>query len=145
MLSPSFVGVVNSLGPEQCPFVCLAPCCLPRVVTMLSKADDEFIAKKKRKRAWSGKDGIIVSVRTHETPDERHSRLEANEKRKAAFGRSAATKTCSLCKKPGHPIHKCQLLPTDENEKLDIFTKASAEMTCWKCGEVGHTRANCLS
>jgi hypothetical protein len=30
-LSPTCIGLANRLGSDKCPFLCLAPCCLPRL------------------------------------------------------------------------------------------------------------------
>ena len=37
------------------------------------------------------------------------------------------------------------MLPSDENERIDIFQKAAALNPCWKCGEIGHQRKDCPS
>ena len=42
-------------------------------------------------------------------------------------------------------MHKCNLLPADENERLVIFQKAAALNPCWKCGKIGHFRKDCPS
>jgi hypothetical protein len=46
---------------------------------------------------------------------------------------------CYLCSEM-HPIHKCDLLPPDANERLEIFQIAVATNPCWKCSEIGHFR-----
>ncbi len=123
-LSPSCASVVNSLGPEKCPFLCLAPCCLPRVVRNVPKVISNDIKRKGKSGKESG--SMTVSVRTFETLEERKARLEANERRDGAKKRSVATQPCYLCQDMGHPMHKCSLLPADEFERLDIFKKAAA-------------------
>mmetsp|Transcript_12077 Transcript_12077/g.24879 ORF Transcript_12077/g.24879 Transcript_12077/m.24879 type:complete len:558 (-) Transcript_12077:99-1772(-) len=142
-LSPSCAGVVNSLGPEKCPFLCLAPCCLPRVARNVPK----MISNDSKRKGKSGKElGLTtVTVRTFETLEEKQARLEANERRDGAKKRSVATQPCYLCQDIGHPMHKCSLLPSDEFERLDVFRKAAAATPCWKCGEVGHFKADCPS
>lgn len=132
-LSPTCIGIVNAMGPSRCPFLCLAPCCLPRVIT--SQA-----GKKK------GKDkNPIIEVPQYETPQERKARRVARQRRDGAMKRGLTKSLCYLCKSPGHPIHKCGLLPANEKERIDIFHKAAAATPCWKCGVVGHFKADCPS
>jgi hypothetical protein len=139
-LSPSCIGLVNILGPEKCSFLCLAPCCLPRVVTTMSKSRNGGMMPKRIKSAQQIP--LTISVRTHESEEERQARKEANLRRDGAMKRTFADVPCYLCSET-HPIHKCNLLPFDENERIDIFQKAAALNPCWKCGETGHFRENC--
>jgi len=145
-LSPSCAGVVNALGPERCPFLCLAPCCLPRVVRNISKSNNNagMIPNRKRRKGGTTKSSFIVPVRRYESDEERQARNEANERRKAANKRTFRDVPCYLCSEI-HPIHKCNLLPPDENERMEIFQKAAALNPCWKCGEIGHFRKDCPS
>ena len=114
LLSPSCAGLVNSLGAEKCPFVCLAPCCLPRAVL------------QGKKRMQSSKS--IVPVRLYETVEERAARQEANSLRAGAKNRSYRDQPCYLCSETSHSVAKCGLLPSDEFEQLDIFRKAAARI-----------------
>ena len=129
LLTPVCIGIANTLEPSLCPFFCLAPCCLPRVVT----------TKNKRRRA-----NQIIQILQYETTEERIHRLAAKERRKDALKRRPAL-ACYLCRSIDHPIHKCSLLPKDEAEKLTIFSKAALLVPCWKCGVVGHFKATCTS
>jgi len=150
-LSPSCAGVVNSLGPEKCPFLCLAPCCLPRVVRNLSKSNNNGMLPKRNKMqgALSTKNLAketyqTVPVRKFESAEERQSRIDANKRREGAKKRTFADVPCYLCSEI-HSIHRCNLLPADENERMDIFQKAAALNPCWKCGKIGHFRKDCPS
>ena len=143
-LSPACAGVVNTLGPEKVPFLCLAPCCLPRVVRNLSKANNDSMIPNRMHSKSAKEVSFTVPVRIYESIEERQARIEANERRKGAKKRTFADIPCYLCSEI-HPIHKCNLLPSDENERLDIFQKAAALNPCWKCGQVGHMRKDCLS
>lgn len=138
LLSPSCVGVVNALGRDNAPFLCLAPCCMPRVVL----ASNE---NKRKKKGKSEKEDLVVSVRKYETVEGRQSRYEANVRRDGAKKRKFADEPCYLCSEVGHPVRKCSRLPADETERLEIFQQASALIPCWKCGELGHIRAHCPS
>lgn len=144
-LSPACAGVVNALTPDTCPFLCLAPCCLPRVVrNYLSKANNGAMMRD-AKRLKSDKVGAFtVPVRTYESADDRQARIEANQRRSSANKRTFADVPCYLCSEI-HAIHKCSLLPADENERINIFQKAAAQNPCWKCGEIGHFREDCPS
>ncbi|KAL7539359.1 hypothetical protein ACHAWF_006384 [Thalassiosira exigua] len=134
-LSPSCVGVANALGPERAPFLCLAPCCLPRIARNMPKS--------KGKQGGKGQSDSLP-VRKYESKTEREARKEANRRRDGANKRTFADVPCYLCAEI-HPIHKCNLLPADENERIDIFQKAAASNPCWKCGEIGHFRKDCPS
>ena len=114
LLSPSCAGLVNTLGVEKCPFICLAPCCLPRAV----------LQGKKRIRSSKS----IVPVRLYETVEERTARQEANSLRASAKKRTYRDQPCYLCSETSHPVAKCGLLPSDEFEQLDIFRKAATQI-----------------
>ena len=143
LLSPACVGIANSLGPEKCPFLCLAPCCLPRVVRDLHKPDIGVMIPKRTISKYD-KEGSSLPVRIHETAEGRGLRKEANQLRVAAKKRTFTDLPCYLCSEM-HPIHKCKLLPPDDNERLDIFQRAASVNPCWKCGEIGHFRMECPS
>lgn len=115
LLSPSCAGLVNSLGPDNCPFLCLAPCCLPRAVLQ---------GKQKR----NGSTQRSVSVRQYETAEKRKYRYESNARRAGAKKRNFRDHPCYLCFGVGHPVSKCSLLPSDESECIDIFAKAAAQI-----------------
>lgn len=118
LLSPSCAGLANALGPNKCPFLCLAPCCLPRAV----------LQSKKRLKGSSVKTTTTVSVREYETEEERKKRMEANTLRAGAKKRSFRDHPCYLCSDTGHPVDKCRLLPSDESECIEIFQKATAQI-----------------
>lgn len=135
-LSPACASVVNALGPEKAPFLCLAPCCLPLAARNFAKtsrqANGMSIEKKK----------TTLAIRTYESAEERQARKNANQRRLAAKKRTFFDQPCYLCSEI-HPIQKCGLLPADENEQNVIFERAAINRPCWKCGEVGHQKANC--
>jgi len=131
-LSPTCVGIVNALGPDRCPFLCLAPCCLPRAVVSQN-------ALKYRTKLGNP----VIKVRVYESPSDRTERLAAQKLRDDAKQRGGHAR-CHLCDGDGrHPIHECHLLPTNETERIDIFRRAALEAPCWKCGEPGHNRDRC--
>ena len=131
-LSPACVSVVNSLGPEKAQFLCLAPCCLPLAARNFAKTGMQPIEKKK----------TTISVRTYESAEERQARKDANQRRLSAKKRTFLDQPCYLCSEI-HPVQKCGLLPTDINEQKVIFERVAMNRPCWKCGEVGHQKANC--
>jgi hypothetical protein len=129
-LSPTFVGITNTLGPLKCPYLCLAPCCLPRMVT---QPKDE-----------TGGKAQIINVLENEAGEERKLRLEANTRRKDAMKRLSDFQ-CYLCQSSAHKVHECSLLPADVEERIDIFRKSSEAAPCFRCGQVGHFKADCPS
>ncbi len=103
LLSPSCIGIANSLGPEKFPFICMAPCCLPRVVRDLCKSDNVAIITQRSMGKYVAKESVLP-IRINESADERRLRKVANY----------------LCSEM-RPIHNCDLLPPDANERLEIF------------------------
>jgi len=120
-LSPTCIGIVNSLGGKTCPFFVLAPCCLPSAVTQSSN------------RQTIGKSSII-SVRSYESVDERRTRLEAKLKRDAAMSRRPKMMSEQLTVVDGASFSK-QMIPM---QTVPITP-------CWKCGDSGHKKADCPS
>lgn len=118
LLSPSCAGLANVLGQDKCPFLCLAPCCLPRAVL------------QSKTRIQSRQSQCTVSVRSYETSQQREDRQQANKLRAGAKLRSFRGMPCFLCADTGHPINRCALLPSDTTERLVIFEKAAAQ-TPW--------------
>lgn len=111
MLSPSFLGLVNGL--EECPYMCLAPCCLPRSVT---KQQTDAAAGLQYLSVHRGKGSIrktkprpcyLCQDMTHLVRD------------------------CSL-----FPTE-------DPAECSRIRKAAAATIPCWSCGIVGHFRTAC--
>jgi hypothetical protein len=123
-LSPTLVGIANALGPSKAPFLCLAPCCLPRVVLQGRHKEQ------------------VLEVASYESPMERQARLVAADRRKNARRRKIP---CLLCESTNHRIQQCPHLPAAHEEQLALFQRAAALEPCWKCGELGHTKKNCPS
>jgi hypothetical protein len=42
-------------------------------------------------------------------------------------------------------VRDCKLLPTEYEERVAILQKAAATVPCWKCGVIGHFKADCPS
>lgn len=129
-LSPTFIGIANALGPSKVPFLCLAPCCLPRVVVQ---------SRKKPKNR--------LEVAQHELPLQRQARLRADQLRRNARKRhSSSTRKCILCESTEHTVGQCSRLASySDSEQVSIFQRASELEPCWKCGEIGHQKKDCPS
>ena len=106
-LSPACIGIANALGPDKCPHLVLAPCCLPRVVVQ-SKY----------------KTNSVLKVLQHETSEQREQRNLAKQRR-----------TASLVRGKG----------TTNGNRSDTNENPPPVGACWKCGEFGHTKADCPS
>mmetsp|Transcript_11596 Transcript_11596/g.16913 ORF Transcript_11596/g.16913 Transcript_11596/m.16913 type:complete len:262 (-) Transcript_11596:1806-2591(-) len=120
-LSPTCIGIVNSMEASHCPFLILAPCCLPRVVAS-------------RKRS-------VLDIRQYETGEEREIRRIAKERRNAAMARRKRAhreqETLTMGDQIGSNLGRIEGLG---GMPLEVLADA-----CWKCGEVGHLRADCPS
>jgi Zinc knuckle len=129
MLSPSLVSLVNGLGPLLCPYLCLAPCCLPRVV----------INPLSTKEGGNGAEKTI-SINDHETNEARESRLDHNRRKNAARNRFA----CYLCQSKRHWVKQCPRMELmSDGERANVMEAALASIPCWICGVVGHFKNDC--
>ena len=137
LLTPTCIGIVNTLGASICPFLCLAPCCLPSVVTKVLK-------KTKGDNSSKSTCNHVIEIYQNETKQERTTRTQAKQRRQDAVQRRP-TIACFLCQSMSHPIHRCPSLPVDEKKKKVVFVQASKLVPCWKCGTVGHFKIDCTS
>jgi hypothetical protein len=130
-LSPAALSLAHSLGRDVCPFLCLAPCCLPRVVT------NRHLPDEKR----------ILEIRQYESPPQRMQRYKAIHQRDRALGRDRRGR-CYICQSIHHRVHDCPSLlgedMTDEDRGA-ILREATRRIPCWKCGQVGHFKADCIA
>jgi hypothetical protein len=129
-LSPAAVSLVHGLGREKCPYMLLAPCCLPRSITSKSIKS-------------SGKN---LRVYQYEDPLERSKRLVATKQRNRALGKGRKG-ICYLCSSTtnDHRVRDCHVLKgTSPVERKAILHAACLLLPCWQCGEVGHQKADCL-
>lgn len=89
-LSPTFLSLVNLLGRDHCPFMCLAPCCLPAAVTRTSKQ----VTNKPS----------YIKIFNFESPDKRDGRLDLILRRKNA---RRSLDHCWRCGIAGHNREEC--------------------------------------
>ena len=137
-LSPTFVGIANSLGASKVPFICLAPCCLPRIVLQGRNNNDNDNSDYNESSKV-----LHLDVATYESPLARQTRLIAAKNRQNAKQRKTP---CLLCQSTNHKIQSCpDLSKYTQQEQLDLIQKAAESEPCWRCGELGHTKANCPS
>ena len=123
MLSPSLINLANGLGPVNCPYLCLAPCCMPRMVTSTSQQSCR-----------------TIPIQLYETPDERFHRMDHNRRKLS----SRRGRTCFLCHSKQHWVRKCpQMQGKSIEEQDDIVARAAAKTPCWNCGVVGHLKPDC--
>lgn len=129
-LSPTFVGIANTLGATEVPFLCLAPCCLPRVVVQ---------GRNNHRNK--------LEVAQYEHPLQRQARLKAAQLRCNAKTRhSKTTRECLLCKSTNHTVRQCpELASYSSAEQFEILERATALEPCWKCGQLGHVKKDCPS
>jgi hypothetical protein len=130
-LSPSFCGLVNGLG-ESVNYACLAPCCLPRIVT----------AQKYNKEGNNDKESVDLTINIFETPEERQKRLSYTERRENVLSRKRPYLTggpCFLCKAPDHNLLDCPQVKQTKSKTEMIYLRKqehAATVPCWKCGEL---------
>ena len=132
-LSTSAISLVHGLGEQTCPFLCLVPCCVPRVVTSRMMPDD-------RRR---------IGIHQYESPSDRHLRRSAISLRDRARRRGGedidVERLCYVCDVNGHRARDCPTLAKlDKDEDRYTMLKEAAKKTpCWRCGHVGHFKADC--
>lgn len=120
-LSPALVGIVNALGKEKVPYLCLAPCCLP-------KTRDQRL-----------------SVPLYEPPPQRRARLRAlREKR-----RQRDDFACFVCGGSDHHVRSCPqrvAYPTEaEWDRAVTAGILRLKVPCGRCGRAGHRRRDCTA
>ena len=147
-LGPAFCGLVNGLG-NKCLMSCLAPCCLPRVVTSQGK-------KWQKYRQQNAEQPFEISIPLKEEPPERERRLDYMERRRRVkknplYDELCPTKgngesvCCYFCQDPSHSVVDCSLLKElDVSEQIKVKRAAhAATVQCWNCLEFGHFKADC--
>lgn len=123
-LGPSLVGLANGLGREVAPYLCLAPCCLPRL------ARSTGVEASAR----------IIPIAAFETPLYRSTRLQAARQRKVTQMRSH----CYVCQ-GDHAVRDCprQLNYVSQEEWATAVKESLISLPCWNCGQPGHKKSEC--
>jgi hypothetical protein len=116
-LSPAFVGLGNQLGPNLAPYLCLAPCCLPRRTA-------------------------VLNIDQYEAPMQRSVRLQMTNYRDLA--RERWHSKCYVCQE-NHHVANCPRRDHYVDDEAWNHAVASALLLrpCWKCGKTGHRRDEC--
>jgi hypothetical protein len=137
-LGPAFCGLVNGLGSQKCIYACLAPCCLPRVVTC-----------QKHKKASAN---TSIMVQLAETFEGRRIRLDYSQRRRDCR-KTPTGGPCFLCHSPDHGMTEyannmaCPELSTKTKQEQIELKQAehASRVPCWRCGELGHYKTDCPS
>lgn len=115
-LGPSFVSLVNALGAKQAPYVCLAPCCLPRLSSK-------------------------IMIDKYEGTLQRNMRLKAKQQQLAS--RERRRSRCFVCQGRHHVKNCPQKVQFDSASWDSKVENAILNQPCWNCGKVGHRSADC--
>ena len=122
-LSPALVGLSNALGA---PYLCVAPCCLPRPTQ-------------------------VISVAQYESPLQRNARLQAIRRATDARPRQRATRRCFVCGEDHH-VKDCpdrhRYITNNGIDGAMEWNQVVKEalllaQPCWNCGQTGHQRKDC--
>ena len=116
-LSPSYISLSNLLSPSRTSLFILAPCCMPRAVTRLNRMQNKNSKKS------------VIEIRQYETDEDRVKRKLSKVRRDAALSR-----------RPSRPFHR-----GDQLVSSLTFESSTPLTPCWKCGELGHRKADCPS
>jgi hypothetical protein len=127
LLSPALVGIVNKLGPKRCVYLCLAPCCMPRIVTAKNIAPTDR----------------CLYVCCYENDEKRRQRRQNNERYEAKRRKNRSIGVCFLCDSKDHWLRQCPTLPPDKQAQSCLLQAAAAATPCWNCGLVGHFQSEC--
>ena len=126
-LGPSVVSLVNGLGNKVCPFFCFAPCCLPR------RAISKYVERENR----------VIPITQYEDTRAREIRRKAQQMLRVTRGKVGM---CYLCWSREHRVRDCpDLQGKSEPEIAAMLKEAGRKIPCWKCGQVGHFKADCLN
>jgi Zinc knuckle len=158
LLSPSLISLVNLLGPLQCPYLCLAPCCMPRAVTKTAQRKPKRGTKDENNFATTAAPtSSSVRVYSYETDQERGVRIERIQRRDAARrqrrrhdtgeARSDISLGCFCCQSLDHQLQFCpEIKGVSDEARLRILRHAAPTLNptpCWNCGQTGHFRDDC--
>ena len=128
-LSPALIGLFNMLGTVQCPFLLVAPCCMPRIV---------------RSKRHMKNESRVIKIWQYESPDERKERWDRFQQRQVVKRKVRPSGNCFLCQSPDHWLRKCpDFLGLDQTEQKRLLRQAVQVSPCWQCGIPGHMRSEC--
>lgn len=121
-LSPALVGIVNALGKETAPYLCLAPCCLP------------------------GTRHQQLAIPLYEGPLQRQARMAVAKAKKETQKEKQRTFACFVCQ-GNHHVKSCpERINYATEAEWDQVVSAGMlkrKVPCWKCGKVGHRQSDC--
>jgi hypothetical protein len=127
-LSPSFLSIVNGLGPTICPCFCLVPCCMPKEVLRNKKmvydnhssSGDDHPLELQLPRSSKSFKPAVIPVGRYEDPITRGLRLDDEQRRVIAKKKL------------------CRTITTADDGT------GGQEYACWSCGRFGHQKIACL-
>eukprot|EP00977_Amphora_coffeiformis_P001795 scaffold353_cov185-Amphora_coffeaeformis.AAC.23 len=126
MLSPILLSLANGLGPHLCPYLCLAPCCLPRMATTSAQNSCR-----------------LIPIHRHESDEERKSRLDHNRRKEQVRSRRRG-RYCYHCQSQQHWVRSCpEIQNLDDTQRDAVIETAIKATPCFNCGNLGHTKEVC--
>ena len=152
-LSPTLVGIVNSLGPAKAPYLCLAPCCLPRrnqkLQISLFEAPMQRQARLTASRRRKERECFICQGPHHVRDCPQRAQYTTEDEWNQAIQDAQLKLPCWNCGQMGHKKSDCpkptvkvprqphsilemtnDIYPSEQDPSLQRYCEALAEALC---------------